>query len=95
MPKETTIIQTNYEEAYHQLMIEMVKLQVKSIESVIGEDTSIKNLFVDGGFSDNDVFMKLLSHYLIGMKLISTSSSVGSALGAAIVMVDSKLIQKK
>lgn len=95
MPKETTIIQTNYEEAYHQLMIELVKLQVKSIESVIGEDTSIKNLFVDGGFSDNDLFMKLLSHYLIGMKLISTSSSVGSALGAAIVISDSKLIKKK
>ena len=94
MPKETTISHTTYEEAYHQLMIELVKLQVKSIESAKGNDTSIKRLFVDGGFSDNDVFIKLLSHYLRGMKLRSASSSLGSSLGAAIVMADSKLNSK-
>ena len=94
MPKETTISHTTYEEAYHQLMIELVKLQVKSIESAKGGDTSIKRLFVDGGFSDNDVFIKLLSHYLRGMKLRSAGSSLGSALGAAIVVSDSKLNSK-
>jgi glycerol kinase len=94
MPKETTISHATYKEAYHQLMIELVLLQVKSIASAKGEDTSIKRLFVDGGFSDNDVFIKLLSHYLRGMKLRSTSSSLGSALGAAIVIADSKLNSK-
>lgn len=94
MPKETTISHATYEEAYHHLMIELVKLQVKSIASAKGDDTSIKRLFVDGGFSDNDVFIKLLSHYLRGMKLRSTSSSLGSALGAAIVIANSKLNSK-
>ena len=94
MPKETIISHPTYEEAYHQLMIELVKLQVKSVESAKGDDTSIKRLFVDGGFSDNDVYIKLLSHYLRGMKLRSTSSSLGSALGAAIVISDSKLNSK-
>ena len=94
MPKETTISHTTYEEAYHQLMIELVQLQVKNIESAKGGDTSIKRLFVDGGFSDNDLFIKLLSHYLRGLKLRSTSSSLGSALGAAIVISDSKLNSK-
>lgn len=94
MPKETTITHATYEEAYHQLMIELVQLQVKSIASAKGGDNSIKRLFVDGGFSDNDVFIKLLSHYLRGMKLRSTSSSLGSALGAAIVISDSKLNSK-
>lgn len=94
MPKETSISLATYEEAYHQLMIELVLLQVKSIASAKGDDTSIKRLFVDGGFSDNDVFIKLLSHYLRDMKLRSTSSSLGSALGAAIVIADSKLNSK-
>ena len=94
MPEETTISHTTYEEAYHQLMIELVKLQVKSIASVKGNDSTIKRLFVDGGFSDNDVFIKLLSHYLRDMKLRSTSSSLGSALGAAIVIADRTLNSK-
>ncbi len=94
MPIETNITHTTYEDAYHQLLIELVRLQVKSIKSARGIDTTIKQLFVDGGFSDNDVFIKLLSHYLSGMKLRSTSSSLGSALGAAIVIADSKLNSK-
>ena len=94
MPKETTISFTTYEEAYHQLMIELVKLQVKSIESAKGEPSSIRRLFVDGGFSDNDVFIKLLSYYLRDMELRSASSSLGSALGAAIVISDKKLNSK-
>jgi len=72
----------------------MVQLQVKSIAFAKGDDSSIKRLFVDGGFSDNDVFIKLLSHYLRDMKLRSTSSSLGSALGAAIVISDNKLNSK-
>ena len=70
IPKETTLSHTTYEDAYHQLMIELVQLQVKSIASAKGGDNSkIKRLYVDGGFSDNEVFVKLLSHYLRGMKL--------------------------
>tara|TARA_B100000809_G_scaffold152035_1_gene149376 strand:+ start:4444 stop:5820 length:1377 start_codon:yes stop_codon:yes gene_type:complete len=93
-PKETTIIHTTYAEAYHQLMIELTHLQVKNIEAARGQNKSINRLFLDGGFSDNDVFIKLLSHYLRDMDLRSTSSSLGSALGAAIVISDSKLNSK-
>ena len=93
-PKETVLTHTTYEAAYHQLMIELTHLQVKNIEAAKGGDESIKRLFLDGGFSDNDVFIKLLSHYLRDMKLRSTSSSLGSALGAAIVISDSKLNSK-
>ena len=91
---KTQILYDNYEEAYHHLMIELVQLQVMNIKSAIGEGNTIKNLFVDGGFSDNDVFIKLLSYYLRDMRLRSTSSSLGSALGAAIVVSDCKLNSK-
>jgi sugar (pentulose or hexulose) kinase len=93
-PSKTILFHNTYEQAYHQLLIELVKLQVKNIEAAKGNDTRINRLFVDGGFSDNDVFIKLLSHYLRNMKLRSTNSSLGSALGAAIVISDSKLNSK-
>ena len=93
MPEQTEIIYDNFKEAYHHLMIELVTLQVQSIKRAAG-GLSITKLFVDGGFSDNDVFIKLLSHYLRDMVLRSTNSSLGSALGAAIAISDSKLNSK-
>ena len=86
-------IYDNFKEAYHHLMIELVTLQVQSTKRAAG-GLSITKLFVDGGFSDNDVFIKLLSHYLRDMVLRSTNSSLGSALGAAIAISDSKLNSK-
>ncbi len=83
----------NFEHAYHHLMIELVKLQVQSIEIAKGSDTMTK-LYVDGGFSDNDVYIKLLSHYLRNMELRTTDASLGSALGAAISISDTKLNSK-
>lgn len=49
---------------------------------------------MDGGFSDNDTYIKLLSHYLKDMELHTTDSSLGSALGAAIAIADNKLNSK-
>lgn len=84
---------TSFETAYHHLMTELVQLQVKSIEIAKGK-IEINKLFVDGGFSDNQVYIHLLSHYLRGMELRTTTSSLGSALGAAISISDSKLNSK-
>jgi sugar (pentulose or hexulose) kinase len=93
MPEETKIAYDKFEHAYHQLMLELVLLQEKSIRSAMG-DTSIAKLYIDGGFSDNEVYIQLLSQYLDTMKLSTTDSSLGSALGAAIVISNSKLKSK-
>jgi len=93
MPSETKVPYDKFEHAYHQLMVELVLLQVNSIKSAIGNDT-IKRLYVDGGFSDNDLFVKLLSYHFKNMKLRTTDSSLGSALGAAISISDKKLNSK-
>lgn len=93
MPKETKMPFDKYEHAYHQLMTELVLMQIKSIKKLIG-DEEIKRLYIDGGFSDNDVFIKLMSHYFRDKKLRTTDSSLGSALGAAIAISDSKLNSK-
>ncbi|QCW99576.1 carbohydrate kinase [Aggregatimonas sangjinii] len=93
MPEKTKITYTKFEHAYHQLMLELVLLQEKSIRSAIGNE-KIERLYVDGGFSDNEVYIQMLSHYLRNMKLSTTDSSLGSALGAAIVISDVTLEPK-
>ncbi len=93
MPSETKYHYDRFEHAYHQLMIELVLLQVKSIRTAAGGD-SIEKLYIDGGFSDNDVYIKLVSHYLRNMELRTTDSSLGSALGAAIAISDVELNSK-
>lgn len=93
MPEKTKFSYHKFEDAYHQLMIELVQLQVQSIKR-IASTYDIDRLYVDGGFTDNDLYIKLLSHYLRGMKLRTTKASLGSALGAAIAISDVKLNSK-
>ncbi|WP_298878720.1 FGGY family carbohydrate kinase [uncultured Polaribacter sp.] len=93
MPNQTNKSFKTYEDAYHQLMTELVLLQIKCINEAKGGD-SISRLYVDGGFSDNDVYIKLLSHYFRDIQLRTTNASLGSALGAAISISDTKLNSK-
>lgn len=93
MPAETIINFYSVEQAYHHLMIELVKIQVASIKTIEGTYMNYK-LFVDGGFTDNNVYIQLLSHYLRNMSLRTTKASLGSALGAALSISDNKLNSK-
>lgn len=87
MSQKTSIPYDKFEHAYHQLMLELVLLQVRSIRAALGNE-NIERLYVDGGFSDNEVYIHLLSEHLGSMKLSTTDCSLGSALGAAIVISD-------
>lgn len=93
MPAKTHIPYHKYEHAYHQLMTELVMLQIKSIKEALGNN-SIDRIYVDGGFSNNDIYIKLLSHHFKDKKLSTTDASLGSALGAAISISDNKLNSK-
>lgn len=83
----------SFEEAYHQLMIELMELQIDTINNAIGS-SDIKTIYIDGGFTDNDVFMKLMSHHYSSFKVLSTHSPLGSALGAAMVISDRQVTSK-
>ena len=87
----------NFEQAFHQLMLELMELQVESAWRAIGE-TPIQKLYIDGGFTDNDMYVKLLSYHFNNYKLRTTQSPLGSALGAAMVIsnqkVDPKFLKK-
>lgn len=93
MPDKTAFYYDKYEHAYHQLMTELVLLQIKCIKEALGTD-KISRIYVDGGFSNNDIYVKLLSHNFNDKKLSTTDASLGSALGAAISISDKKLNSK-
>ena len=83
----------SFEAAYHQLMLELVALQIEAAERAIG-DTSINKMYIDGGFADNELYVQMLSRYFTEVKMRTTQSPLGSALGAAIVLSDKKIDKK-
>ena len=73
------------EEAYHQLMIDLVGFQ-KTSTSLVLQSTDTKKLFVDGGFSKNKIFMKLLKDAFPLLEVSAATLPQASALGAAMVI---------
>jgi len=76
----------NFEHAYHQLMIEIVNRQVESVKLALGNSDDIDTIFIDGGFTKNDLYCKILAKRLPKYKIKLTQLASGSALGAAIIM---------
>jgi sugar (pentulose or hexulose) kinase len=75
----------NAAEAYHQLIRDLIRLQMASTLLVL-EGTPVKRIFVDGGFSKNSVFMHLLAASFPGMEVFAASMAQASAVGAALVL---------
>ena len=73
----------SYEEAYHQLILDMVTVQVFSTNFV---KQNVKTLFVDGGFSHNEIFMNILAQAYPEMEVFAAHMAQASALGAAVVL---------
>lgn len=90
-PAETTIPEgTTFEYAYHLLLEQLTRLQVANIRAALG-GLEVNKLFIDGGFSGNEVYVSLLTHHFRNLKVRTTDSSLGSALGAAICISDKAL----
>jgi len=73
------------EEAYHQLIFDLVSQQTFST-SLILEKNRVKKIFVDGGFSKNEIYMNLLASAFPGMAVYATSIAQATAIGAALVI---------
>ena len=79
----------SFEEGYHQLMVELAELTVEAINLVIPVDDDIENIYITGGFSNNHLFIKLISDFY-PMKSVYTSEIFNAtALGAALVVLGS------
>lgn len=92
VPEDTFIFQyralagfVSSAEAYHQLLMDLVELQKKSIKLIINSE-NISHIFVDGGFSRNDIFMHLLAKAFPEMEVYGASMAEATALGAALAV---------
>ena len=72
------------EEAYHQLILDIIQRQIASTNLVL--HPSIKRIFVDGGFSRNQIYMNLLAAAFPGLEVFATSMAQATALGAALAI---------
>lgn len=75
----------NYEEAYHQLIADIMEQQVRSTSLVL-TGTPVKRIFVDGGFSKNPIYMHLLAAAFPEVQVYAASVPQASALGAALAI---------
>lgn len=75
----------DYETAYHCLLHFIVFAQAKSTRLVLN-DSNVKRIFVEGGFSKNNLFMNLLSKQFPEYEIFAASMPQASAMGAALVI---------
>jgi L-fuculokinase len=75
-----------YEVAYHHILADLIQKQKKSTDLII--QNSIKNLYVDGGFSKNTIFMHLLAKIYPSIDVHAADLHQASALGAALAIHD-------
>ncbi len=84
--------------AYDQFMVDLVGQQLHSLDLLL-KDTPVKQLLVDGGFSKNEWYMRLLARALPEVAVYAAEVAQASALGAALMVYDGEtpknLIQLK
>ncbi len=76
---------SNYAEAYHQLMYDIM-LQQKTATSLVLGKIKVTRIFVDGGFAQNPVYMYMLASAFPGREVFAASVSQASAIGAALAI---------
>jgi sugar (pentulose or hexulose) kinase len=76
---------TTAEEAYHQLMFDLVTQQHASTQLVMA-GTKVKRIFVDGGFGKNALYMNFLATFFPAMEIYAASMPQATALGGAMAI---------
>lgn len=93
--KETDLSQfESYDVAYHKLMQELADLQIQSMLLAKGE-VELHQIFIDGGFIDNELFLHFLSQAFSTYQITRTQRPLGSAIGAAIVLKHTFSLESK
>jgi len=77
-------VYTSCEDAYHALMIDIVRKQAESTNLVMSAD--VKKIFVDGGFGRNEIYMRLLADAFPLLEVYAASVPQATAMGAALAI---------
>jgi sugar (pentulose or hexulose) kinase len=76
----------SFEEAYHQLMIELCEFTVESINLILASNDETVNIYITGGFSGNKLFLHFIREAFPSKKVWTSEIRNASALGAALVI---------
>jgi sugar (pentulose or hexulose) kinase len=76
----------NYETAYYQLIFEISKKVIQGIELISDKNSSIKDIYLSGGFNKNSIFITFLELLKNNIQIKITDYKNESALGAALMM---------
>lgn len=79
----------SFDEAYHQLMVELAQLTVEAIDLVIPYNDDTETLFITGGFSRNPLFLRLIANAYPLKNVYTSEINNATALGAALVILAS------
>lgn len=74
-----------YEEAYHQLIFDLITQQLASTKLIL-EGANVTKIFVDGGFSKNPIYMRLLAASFPDIEVYAASVALATAMGAALAI---------
>jgi len=77
---------SSYEEAYHQLMIELCEITCEAVKLVIPANDDTSEIYITGGFSGNKIFVQLISEAFPGKRVCTSEIGNATALGAALVI---------
>ena len=76
----------SFKEAYHQMVCDLSLLCVQSIQLILPKDNDIQNIYISGGFSKNQIFVKYLATKFNTKKILTSKINNATALGAALVI---------
>jgi len=76
---------SSHSEAYHYLMMNII-LQQKSSTDLVIDNSTVRRIFVDGGFSKNSIYMNLLAHVFPDLEVFAASMAQATALGTALAI---------
>ena len=84
MPASATDLSlfTSFEIAYYQMIWELSTYQIKAIK-IATEGKEFQRMYIDGGFSKNNIFIQSLKIQLPSTEIIVSEFSSGASLGAA------------
>ena len=80
-PTQDDLVFPNFETAYYQLLRELTDLLISEIDVIC--EILPKTIYIDGGFSDNKIFLALLKKQFPHQKIKAKPASFACALGAA------------
>ncbi len=78
----------SFEEAYHQLMLDLSELCINAISLIIPKTDDIKKIYISGGFAKNEIFTTYIATNYPDKKVYTSELDNATALGAAMVIYD-------